>query len=198
MFAVLPRSFRPAAWWFLSGIICVGLLGVAHADADPSLTPVRSVLYEDQFGERFRFRLDFNADGVKDLAISQEISIMGRLGAMFEIYLASADETDFTFFETMLLHPKAISAEMDPHKPGGVRIWTYMRSSGSSGGLGYYQIWGDEFKDFQGIEINPGDGGTSTGRAMYAAVFARSDVQFDLERSSTSKDGVVNWAKVDW
>ena len=176
--------------------LLVGLAGVALADLDPSLTPVHSLLDENRFAERYRFRLDFNGDGVKDLAISEPIERMGRMGGMFEIHIASADGTDFEFFDVMLVHPKAISVEKDPHKPKTLRVWTYLRGAASYGGLGYYSISEDGLKEFQGVEINAGDQGTSTGNAMYATVFAHSDVPFELERSTTT-DGMIEWAKVE-
>ncbi|MEM1296940.1 MAG: hypothetical protein AAGH89_16360, partial [Verrucomicrobiota bacterium] len=47
--------------------------------------------------------------------------------------------------------------------------------------------------EFEGIEITPGDGGTSTGNAMYQAVFARSELSIRFEKSQTSSEGLVSW-----
>jgi hypothetical protein len=53
---------------------------------------------------------------------------------------------------------------------------------------------GDSVVDeLQGVEIYPGDGGTSLGNALYGAAFRESPIPFRVERSLTSVTGNVTW-----
>ena len=161
---------------------------------DPSLAPVRSLENEGQFAERFRLLADFDRDGVMDMAVSQPIEDFGRMGGAFEVFLASA-EGDWTMVGVFFAHPKAISLESS-RKKGRTRLWTYLRGGGNYGGLGFFEISRKGVAEFEGIEITPGDGGTTTGNAMYDAVFAHSELPAVMERSTTNAEGLVAWAKV--
>tara|TARA_R110002096_G_scaffold273422_3_gene467229 strand:- start:20336 stop:20938 length:603 start_codon:yes stop_codon:yes gene_type:complete len=165
-----------------------------YGDDDPSVFPVRSLEDESVYVERIRLLADFNRDGREDMALSEPVEDFGRMGGVFEIYLA-LEEGEWRLIGIVIAHPKAISLESS-RKKGQTRLWTYLRGGGNFGGLGFFEIARDHVEDFEGIEITPGDGGTSTGNAMYQAVFARSEIPIKFEKSTTSKTGLVSWAAV--
>lgn len=128
------------------------------------------------------------------MALSEPIGDFGRMGGVFEIYLALGGN-EWRLVGIVIAHPKAISLETS-RKGGHTRLWTYLRGGGNFGGLGFFEISRTQVAEFQGIEITPGDGGTSTGNAMYQAVFARSELPVKFEKSQTSEDGLVSWEAI--
>ncbi len=172
-------------------VAVVALSTISKGGDDPSLFPVRSLTDSSVFAERLRLLADFDRDGLVDMALSEPVEDFGRMGGIFEVYVVST-EGAWSLVGVLIAHPKAISLESS-RKPAHTRLWTYLRGGGSFGGLGFFEISRQRVADFEGIEITPGDGGTSTGNAMYQAVFARSELPVVIEQSETDENGLVQW-----
>jgi len=181
---------------FLLGVVLLAALRAAPDD--PSLTPLRSWVVPGEFSERFRILVDLDGDGVNDLLLSGGPEAFGMAGGPWEVYLNRRGA--LIRVGEILAHPLAIAFEPDPGRimkevrdRRYVRIWTYHRSSGSEGALGYFVVRENAVDALKSIEIYPGDGGTSLGNAIYDATFTHSPIPFTMERSVTSADGKVTW-----
>lgn len=175
-------------------VAIVAIAGVpqfASGDGDPSSIPARGA--DGRYTERYRFWADFDDDGVLDLALSVPLGMFGQAGGNFSIYLARSDGTYHTF-GAVFLNPRAISIESVGEK---LNLWTYSRSSGSEGQLGYFVFStkndvNPSVSDFVGVTVYPGDGGTELGRELYSTVFA-DKYRVQVERSSTAT-GTPRWS----
>lgn len=166
--------------------------------SDPSSVAERAPSGRSGYAERWRVRADFDGDGHEDMLLSSAIPKFGKMGGSWSVYIWR--EGDYYRVGELFAHPRAIAIERDRDRMQRaenqrfyVRIWTYLRDSGSSGGLGYYRIGPREVIPVKGLQIYPGDGGTDMGRATYEAVFKHSQIAFTLERSQTSAEGNVTW-----
>lgn len=178
-------------------LIFMGAALCAHASDDPSLIPVQSMDGDGRYVERLRIVADFDRDGKMDMALSEPLENFGRMGGMFEVYICGKDGA-WNLVGDLLLHQKAVSLESVPTRPRSTKLWSYLRGGSGYGGLGYYEISTKGVKEFQSLEISAGDAGTSTGNAIYDAVFAHSDLDYAVERSLTAADGTVLWEPVPW
>lgn len=89
----------------------------------------------------------------------------GNSGLLWVVYL---DEK-----EIGSIWAHSLAMRLEEPEPGLVRIWAYLRGGGSSGSLGYYTLSKKEVKEFNGININPGDSGTELGNILYKSVFSK-------------------------
>lgn len=149
---------------------------------DPSSQPLSK---EDGRGERFRLLADFNADGIQDIALSDDLSEWGKAGIDFTLYISDGNGK-FCNHGRFFAHIKAVSLE----KYGSVvRIWTYHRN-GPSGLIGYNEVQKKKLSEFHSIEIHPGDG-REISNGIYNAVFPNSDLPIRVEESVTTGTKVV-------
>lgn len=177
----------------VAGVAFVGVPWLALAEGDPSSIPARDA--DGKYIERYRFRADFNEDGVRDLAVSVPLRMFGQAGGNFSLYIARSDGT-FHSIGDVFLHPRAISIES---ASGELNLWTYSRASGSEGQLGYYVLSKENpantnptVSDFVGLTVHPGDGGTELGRSLYSTVFSEK-YRVQVERSTTDA-GKPRWS----
>ena len=120
--------------------------------------------------KRWLIEEDFNNDGVVDRAISEKLENFGKSGGHFTIYLKLKGK--FKKLGEVYLHPAAYCIE-GRHEES--RIWTYLIISAGAGLLRAYTIKKGKLNEAGSIEINPGDGGTELGRAIYKTIFRRKD-----------------------
>jgi hypothetical protein len=156
----------------------------AVIDTDPS-----SIATE---GERYRFRADFNYDGVADIAISGDRREFGKMGGSFEIYLGSGSRK-WRYVGSITAHPLALHCKRRRGHEGILTV--YLRSSGTAGGLIRYSVSERGVKELSSKEIHPGDGGTDAGRAEYAMYFDDA-IRLQPELSETV-DGKISWSRYD-
>lgn len=168
--------------------------------ADPSDSPVRDSDKEGGYDERWRVIADLDGDGHSDMLLSEPLSTFGKMGGAWGVYLWR--KGDFQWVGSVTAHPLAIAFERDRDRFQRdekdlfyVRIWTYLRDSGSEGGLCYYRVGPHSVQRAEGLTIYPGDGGSDLGRAIYSAVMQHSDIPFRLERSQTDNKGNLTWKK---
>jgi len=174
-----------------------------HAMAgDPSLKAFEDPTEEAKYAERYRVLVDLDGDGVEDMLLSGSPDEFGTMGGSWTVYLNR--ESDFVEVGEIWAHPMAIAFEPDqarihndPKIHRFARIWVYLKSSGSSGGLGYYRVGRESVDKMGGIEIYPGDGGTALGNAIYEATFKNSVIPFTMQHSKTDEDGKVTWNEIN-
>lgn len=187
---------------WLSGILgCVVFAAMTTFAVAPSSIPEQDITGQKKYVERWRVLADLDGDGVEDMILSGNPSMFGNGGGGWDVYLNRDGE--FKRIGRIGAHPKAISIEADQDrfkdnidKRRYVRIWTFWHSSCASGALGYCRVGEKSVDEFCGLEIYPGDSGTSLGNEVYDAVFKTSPVPFILERSSTDEKGHVEWEKI--
>lgn len=141
---------------------------------------------------RFRFRADFNYDGVSDVAVSSDRREFGKMGGNFAIYLGIRNGK-WRYVGGIDAHPLAVHLEKLHEGEGILRV--YLRSSGSAGGILRYSISLRGVKEIGSKQIHPGDGGTDEGRAEYAKYFDDA-IRLKPELSSTI-DGKIIWTQYD-
>ncbi|WP_269524438.1 hypothetical protein [Coraliomargarita parva] len=117
--------------------------------------------WTDNVSMRHQFVEDFDHDGDLDLLRSQPVSSFGNAGGGFKLYLREGDHYEEAGM--LFAHPKAVALEHDWRQS---RIWVYLRGGGNVGKLGYHVLRDEVLGEFQGIEINPGDGGTELSNAL--------------------------------
>ncbi|WP_411846883.1 hypothetical protein AAFN60_05075 [Roseibacillus persicicus] len=166
--------------------------------ADPSLKPLSDVTGQSKYSERYRIIVDLDSDGVDDMLLSGSPIEFGAMGGPWTVHLNR--EGDFKPIGEIWAHPKAISFEpdqarllSDAKEHRFARVWVYLKSSGSEGSFGYFRIGKSSVDEMASLEIYPGDGGTEVGRSLYEAAFKKSPIPFQIQRSTTTEDGVVTW-----
>jgi len=159
---------------------------------DPSAVPLPRIEGEMHFrsGERWRFRGDFNDDGVEDVALSMDTKSFGNGGGIFDLYLGNSNGK-YMNIGSFHAHPSEAWIALEKYHEGP-RLWTYLHGGSARGSLGYYEINDSTMSEVQAMIIHPGDHGTNMGKAIVRAVFDNSDGKFTLERSETV-DGIVRW-----
>jgi hypothetical protein len=153
-------------------------------DSDPSTLPTG--------GQRFRFRADFNHDGVPDVAVSEDWREFGKMGGSFEIYLGTRPGK-WRYVGAIAAHPLALHLEKRRHGEGILTV--YLRSSGTAGELIRYSVSERGVKQVSSRVIHPGDGGTDAGRAEYAKYFADT-IRLQPELSAPI-NGEITWSRYD-
>jgi len=175
--------------------------GMHLAGSDPSLIPLKKTNGEEKYAERFRILTDLDGDGVNDMLLSKGPEESGSMGYGWSVY--SNRKGEFRQIGEIWAHPMAIAVEPDRarmSKKGSeehrhARIWVYLKGGGNTGSFGYYRVGEKSVDKLASIEIYPGDAGTVLGNAIYNATFEISPIPIVVERSSTSKEGKVSWAK---
>lgn len=170
-----------------------------HASAgDPSLKALEDPTERVKYAERYRILVDLDGDGINDMLLSGSPDEFGTMGGPWNVYLNR--EGDYIEVGEIWAHPMAIAFEPDqgrihndPKLHRFARIWVYLKSSGSAGTLGYYRVGRESVDKMSGIEIHPGDGGTTLGNALYEATFKNSVIPFTMQHSKTDEDGNVTW-----
>lgn len=159
---------------------------------DPSAVPLPRIEGEmrHRSGERWRFRGDFNDDGIEDVALSMDTKGFGTGGGIFYLHLGNP-KGKYIKIGSFHAHPAEDAIALEKFHEGP-RLWTYLHGGSARGSLGYYEIHNSAMSERRDITILPGDGGTNIGNAIYKAVFDNSDVKFTLEKSETI-DGTVHW-----
>lgn len=114
---------------------------------------------------------DLDGDGVQDHLVSEPVRDFGQSGGSWEVFLGRK-EGGFALAGTIYAHPLALRVERGWDS---TRLWIYLKSSGSSGGLGYYTLKAGAITGPKEIEIFPGDGGTDLGNALMELVFAKNE-----------------------
>jgi hypothetical protein len=117
--------------------------------------------------EYLEITADLDGNGIPDRLMSEPTRDFGMSGGSWEVFLGKK-EGGFVFAGRIYAHPLALRVE---RLSDSVRLWVYLRSSGSSGILGYYELKDGRVGDLTKIEISPGDGGTDLGRTLYESVF---------------------------
>lgn len=168
-------------------IFIILLLSAPFANAnDPSLIP--AIDWKGEVAERYRFISDFDNDGDLDLLLSQPLSSFGNGGGGFELYLR--EQSKLKAIGTIFTSPNVVSIE---HFWKQSKIWVYHRGGGNVGQLGYYKVEAGKLSEFEGIEVNPGDGGTDFSNALLAVIFESRNRL--IPEISTTTDGIVQWNK---
>jgi hypothetical protein len=153
-------------------------------DTDPCTAPIE--------GQRYRFRADFNCDGVPDIAVSDDRHEFGKMGGAFAIYLGTRTGK-WRYVGSITAHPLAL--HLEKRRDGEGILTVYLRSSGTAGGLIRYSVSERGVKGLSSKEMHPGDGGTDKGRAEYAKYFDDA-IRLQPELSATI-DGKVTWSRYD-
>ena len=143
-------------------------------------------------GPRYRFRADFNCDGIPDIAISCDRREFGKMGGSFGLYLGTRNGK-WRYVGSFTAHPLAVNIKR--RRDGEGILTVYLRSSGTAGGLEHYSVTARGLKELPGKEIHPGDGGTDDGRAEYAKYFDDA-VRLQPELSETIH-GKIQWTHYD-
>ena len=166
--------------------------------ADPSVKPQLGIVKNGGYVERSRIIVDLDGDGMDDILLSGGPEEFGTMGGPWSVLLRR--EEGFARVGEVWAHPAAISFEEDQSRISKnfktrryTRIWAYLKSSGRVGSFGYYRVGDSVVDELQGVEIYPGDGGTSLGNALFGAAFRESPIPFRVERSLTSVTGNVTW-----
>lgn len=144
-------------------IYLVALTGVLQGTPNGENWPLEK-------SKRHQFLEDFDNDGDIDILISQPISSFGNAGGGFKLYLREGDELKEAGM--IFAHPKAVALE---HFWKHSKIWVYQRGGGNVGMLGYYKLEKGKLQEFEGIEINPGDGGTDFSNSLSDVIMRSKD-----------------------
>lgn len=179
-----PSLRRSSALLSVFVLLAIVLGGVANAEQDPSTVPSAF--------ERYRFRADFNGDGIPDVALSSDRSQFGKSGGEFSIYLGTRNGR-WRYIGSIDVHPLAV--HLEKLRAGEGILTVYVRSSGAAGQLVRYSITARGVKELSSKQIHPGDGGTESGRAEYARYFDDA-VRLQPEISQTT-DGKVTWRRYE-
>lgn len=150
---------------------------------------------------RLRIITDLDGDGVDDALVSKPLAMFGMSGGAWDVCLGRDGGTEM--LGEITAHPSAVTLEpVGQELPGAAaapaggvfaRIWVYLRKSGSQGQLGYYEVGMEGVGPLRAIEIQPGDGGTDTGRALYEAVFGSSPITYRVEEGRADPNGSLRW-----
>ena len=117
--------------------------------------------------EFLEINADIDGDGILDRLISEPIRDFGAAGGRWQVLLGKK-EGGFVSVGSIFAHPLALRVEK---LFDSLRLWVYLKDSGSSGGLGFYVLKEGRISDLKMIDISPGDGGTDLGRSLYSTVF---------------------------
>ena len=168
--------------------------------ADPSLKAKPDPTGKVKYVERSRIIVDLDGDGTNDMLLSGSPEEFGTMGGPWAVYLNR--DGDYKRIGEVWAHPRAIVFEPDqarilnePKSHRFVRVWVYLKTSGSAGSFGYFRVGKDSVDEMTSIEIYPCDGGTGIGRAVYEAAFKKSPIPFKIQGSTTAEDGTVTWNK---
>lgn len=151
---------------------------------DPSSSPATD--YTEKIVERYRFVVDLDQDGDKDLILSDGIHLFGNAGGPFHIWINEGGQ--YKDIGVIFAHPFAVSLE---HYNGRNKLWLYQRGGGGTGMLGYVVIHEDRLLEPQLIEIHPGDSGTEMSQQLYNSIFEGPN-RLTVEKS-TSTDKTITW-----
>lgn len=133
-------------------------------------------------GAYLEINADIDGDGIADRLVSEPISDFGSAGGNWEVFLGKKE--GLVSAGSLFAHPMALRTEklLDY-----VRIWVYLKSSGSSGALGFYALKEGRISDLKMIVISPGDGGTDLGRAIYATIFPPAERFKTINKTAASR-----------
>ena len=139
-------------------------------------------------GEQARLLADFNADGIQDMAVCLDRSLLDNAGGQFTLYLRNS-KGRYRKHGEFFAHPMALFLEKIGET---VRLWTYYETGESTraGEIGYRDILKDELSEYSSITIDPHR--SRMGSAISELVFKRSDLPITVEWSNT-KDGIAGW-----
>jgi hypothetical protein len=93
-------------------------------------------IHEPERAVLLRLRLDFNNDGIMDLAVS-EGSIRGQAGGPWLIFLGDRDGR-YTYAGELFFYPTTFAVR--PVTPGTAEVTTFERMSASGGRVAIYRI----------------------------------------------------------
>jgi hypothetical protein len=100
-----------------------------------------SLIYAPILKERIQTRyiaeLDLNGDSIKDLIISDSISLSGSGGHAFEIYLGNQDGTFHNTEKPFLASMLSLEICSETKRR---RLWCYTHSSARSGSIYYFEF----------------------------------------------------------
>ncbi len=132
-------------------------LGLSVIAAEPDPSP----------DEYLEINADIDGDGIADRLVSEPIRDFGTAGGRWHVFIGKK-EVGLTAIGEIFAHPLALRSEK---LFDSVRLWVYLKDSGSAGSLGFYPLKDGRIGDLRSIEISPGDGGSDLGRAIYDAAF---------------------------
>ena len=117
-------------------------------------------------------RIDLNGDSIKDEIRSGPSSLFGNAGGPLVVRLSASDNSPEVAY---LIEGNGRFAIESFGDNAPVRLWTYWHVSSIEGVLTSYRFRKSGVETSH-ITINPGDGGTETGRAIFNAVFRKDNV----------------------
>ena len=116
-----------------------------------------------------RFRADFNADGLDDVAVSDTMGWMKNEGGDWWLYLRNENGRYTLFKQPLHFHPLAIHVE--PRQKGQARITCYHRIDGEHGVLVVRTLSGSEWTELSRKTMRPK--GNPADKREYESLFGR-------------------------
>ena len=171
-------------FWLTIFFACVGFAAAqdlkvgAIINRDPSTEPGR--------GQPFRFRADFNNDGIPDVALSGDREGFGNAGGMFSLYLGTASGK-WRYVGDFSAHP--LAAQVEKGKKGEGILWVYGRSGNHKGILESFVINEKGIKASSSKELLTGD--EDPGKAEY-------DRRFNGAAALKAEVGTTVAGKTTW
>lgn len=151
------------------------------------------ILFKDDYVPRRRGFVDLDKDGHEDVILSAPMSQFGTGGGSFWIYLWT--NGNYRCIGEIGSHPDCIQVEDEP-RDGLRRIWTYWRSSGTSGSVACTTINHGGIWESGCLPITfAGEGDPSVGRSLVDAIDRHAIVPVRWEYSVVT-NGVISWKQI--
>lgn len=148
---------------FALAVVCLGQVDEPARTRTEIFAPITDQVLNPT---RQYVELDLNRDGVKDIVISESLSLGGTGGQIYNLYVSTGKDR-YQRVEQFLA--SRLSTEVHD---GEVRLWSYTHISAREGRIGYrYFDRERQFRKSASLDIQTGDGGTEMGNDIMQAVF---------------------------
>ena len=118
----------------------------------------------------YRITIDFNSDGISDLAISTALNLFGNAGGMFTFYLGNTNG-EYNKVGSVFMH--ALAANLRPVHDGEGLLTVYVRDGGPGGDLISYSVTQTGIVERSSRYIRARDGGPKADEQLYQSFFAQ-------------------------
>ena len=131
-----------------------------------------------------QIKLDLNNDNLIDIIRSDELSLFGNAGGIFNIFINQGNN-DFTNIGSYFGHRYAQGLEEIRADIAGeykTRIWLYSRGNNREGSLYFIEIVSNKLLKSCSLTLHPGDAGTLLGNQIMTTIFNQSNqIKFELK-----------------